>query len=162
MITTKNWSVLILSMSPNLKRISMISILPKGISIIFSPLFNFKKNKESSTDKLKSLKDPKKLVIKEMGKSKELVGEAGRVSPKFVSSQGENNFLKSKSIFSVSSFGALNKNIDLKYTQSKNEPMKINFESKKLTLDDRKYNTEKKKTSLPKNIVIKTKSTSKL
>lgn len=45
---------------------------------------------------------------------------------------------------------------------SKKDAFKLNFESKKLTLDEHpKYFTEKKKESLPKNIVVKTKSTSK-
>ena len=86
------------------------------------------------------------------------------MSPKFASNGGETNFLKSKSIFSVSSFGALNKNTDLKNTlASRQDGLKlVNFESKKLTIDDnKKYSTEKKKNSLPKNIIIKTKSSSK-
>ena len=89
------------------------------------------------------------------------------MSPKFISNQGENNFLKSKSIFSVSSFGALNKNTDMKNgLANRNEGLKL-YDSKKLTLEEpRKYDTEKKndkkKGSLTKNIIIKTKSTSKL
>jgi len=131
--------------------------------------FNFKKNKES-VEKLKNVRDPKKLVLKEVSreKNKDPFPEAGRMSPKFHSNQGENNFLKSKSIFSVSSFGVINKNADAKnLINRRNDPLLTKFDSKKLTIEgSRKYETEKKneqkKSSLPKNIVIKTKSTSKL
>lgn len=66
--------------------------------------------------------------------------EGGRISPKFISNPGENNFLKSKSIFSVSSFGALHKNTEIK-SNGRYDQFKINLDSKKLTLDDRKYDT---------------------
>lgn len=87
-------------------------------------------------------------MIKEVSKekNKDIFPDANRMSPKFHSNQGDNNFLKSKSIFSVSSFGVINKNSDSKNQISKrNDPLLINFDSKKLTIDgNRKYETEKK------------------
>jgi hypothetical protein len=75
------------------------------------------------------------------------------------------DLIKSKSIFSVSSFGAL-RPTDLKSTglgsNGKKEQLKLNFENKRVLQDEKKYETEKKKDpSQGKNIIIKTKSTSK-
>lgn len=75
------------------------------------------------------------------------------------------DLIKSKSIFSVSSFGAL-RPTDLKNTalvsNGKKEQLKLNFENKRVLQEEKKYETEKKKDqSQGKNIIIKTKSTSK-
>jgi len=43
--------------------------------------------------------------------------------------------LKTKSIFTVSTFGGINKYQDIKNYATKKEPLRINFETKKLTLD---------------------------
>jgi len=62
----------------------------------------------------------------------------------------------------VSSFGALNKQTDIKYLNSRRDQLKINLDSKKIIMDDgKKYETEKKPISNNKNLIIKTKSTSK-
>lgn len=54
----------------------------------------------------------KKLSLREPSKEKET--PQLQLSPKFFNNQIDNNFLKSKSIFSVSSFGVLNKRTDIK------------------------------------------------
>lgn len=88
--------------------------------------FNFKKNK-GTAEKFKTIKDTKKLVLRDKSKDKEIPPEAGRISPKFNSTPGETQFLKSRSIFSVSSFGAFNKNADFGSTINKKEPFKQNI-----------------------------------
>ncbi len=73
--------------------------------------------------------------------------------------------IKSKSIFSVSSFGAL-RPTDLKSTglvTGKKEQLKLNFENKRSLNDEgRKYETEKKNEPTQGKNIISTKSTSKL
>lgn len=83
------------------------------------------------------------------------------MSPKYDSNQPDARLIKSKSIFSVSSYGPLNKQTELRILNSKRDQLKLNFDSRKLILDpnNKKYETEKKKE--PRNIVIKTKSISK-
>jgi len=76
------------------------------------------------------------------------------------------DLIKSKSIFSVSSFGALRptdlKNTGIMMSTGKKEQLKLNFENKRVLQDEKKYETEKKKDpSLGKNVIVKTKSTTK-
>ena len=59
-----------------------------------------------------------------------------KMSPKFNPQQTQ--LLKSKSIFSVSSFGPLYKTNEVPLI-SKREPLKLNIESKKLTLPSKRY-----------------------
>lgn len=51
-----------------------------------------------------------------------------------INHQISTQLLKTKSIFTVSSFGSSHKNQELKNYASKKEPLKINFEPKKLTI----------------------------
>jgi hypothetical protein len=119
--------------------------------------FNFKKKKESQ-EKLQDLKGTRKTSLHENSKEKE---GHGRISPKFGLNQIDPNLLKTKSIFSVSSFGVSNRPLDLKNLNSKNQ-LKINFDSKKLVIEDcKKYDTEKKQPFQQRNLIIKNKSVSK-
>ena len=91
------------------------------------------------------MKDPKKLMIKDHSRQKDALPD-GRMSPKMGGTHDEALLLKSKSIFAVSTFAPLHKNSEFKaYPIKKQQQLKLNFDNKKLTLDDqpRKYQTEK-------------------